>query len=199
MNRRPVTSIALAALAVGCLCGRITSAQDRKPDTVLPVFEVDSGFPTMPDHLLLGGVGGATADSHGNVWVFHRPHTLEEGNATENGYAPAPPVLQFMPTGRYVQGWGGPIKAGPYEWFNRGGLHSSVRRVRVLHGATAPERRWASWYRRARHCGRCRGQRLAHRQWRRRWANLKIHQRRKVSAADRQRRCRRRQQQHRTS
>jgi hypothetical protein len=78
----------------------------------------------MPDHLLLGGVGGATTDSHGNVWVFHRPHTLEEGNATENGYKPAPPVLQFSATGKYIQGWGGPAK-GQYEWFNRGGLHSA--------------------------------------------------------------------------
>ena len=75
--------------------------------------------------MLLGGVGGATADSHGNVWVFHRPHTLEEDNATLNGYAPAPPVLEFSPTGRYLQGWGGPAKSGPYEWFNRGGLYSA--------------------------------------------------------------------------
>jgi DNA-binding beta-propeller fold protein YncE len=92
---------------------------------VLPVFEVDPNFPAMPAHMLLGGVGGATADSHGNVWVFHRPHTLEEDNATLNGYAPAPPVLEFSPTGRYLQGWGGPAKSGPYEWFNRGGLYSA--------------------------------------------------------------------------
>ncbi len=85
MNRHP-TGVALAALAVGCvvgfLYGRTAIAQDQKSDIVLPVFEVDSHFPTMPDHILLGGVGGATADSHGNIWVFHRPHTLEEGNAT---------------------------------------------------------------------------------------------------------------------
>src|SRR5262249_58413313 len=93
--------------------------------SVLPVFEVDPKFPTMPDHLLLGGVGGATADSHGNIWVFHRPHTLEEGNATENGYKPAPPVVEFSAEGKYIQGWGGPIKGGPYEWFNRRGLHSA--------------------------------------------------------------------------
>ena len=71
-----------------------------------------------------GGVGGATADSHGNVWVFHRPHTLEEGNATENGYTPGPPVMEFSETGRYIQGWGGPARDGRYEWFNRGGLFS---------------------------------------------------------------------------
>jgi hypothetical protein len=127
MNRSPIATIALMAVAFACLCGRTATAQDQKPGAtvVLPLFEVDSHFPTMPDHMLLGGVGGATADSHGNVWVFHRPHTLEEGNATENGYAPAPPVLQFSTAGHYIQGWGGPSKEGPYEWFNRGGLHSA--------------------------------------------------------------------------
>jgi len=89
----------------------------------LPVFEVDTHFPTMPDHMLLGGVGGATSDSHGNVWVFQRPHTLEEGNATENGYGAAPPVLEFSAAGRFIRGWGGPGQG--YQWFNRGGLHSA--------------------------------------------------------------------------
>jgi sugar lactone lactonase YvrE len=98
--------------------------QNRTPVAV-PVFEVDPNFPAMPDNMLLGGVGGATADSHGNVWVFHRPHTLEEGNATENGYMPAPPVVEFSPSGKYLQGWGGPSKTGEYQWFNRGGLHSA--------------------------------------------------------------------------
>jgi sugar lactone lactonase YvrE len=127
MRRYLFTGAALAAIALAaCLGGpafeTTAVAQDQKP--VLPIFEVDSHFPTMPDQMLLGGVGGATADSHGNVWVFHRPHTLEEGNATENGYKPAPPVLQFSPTGKYIQGWGGPAK-GQYDWFNRGGLHSA--------------------------------------------------------------------------
>jgi NHL repeat-containing protein len=105
----------------------VVVAQDHPSSSkvTLPVFEVDSRFPTMPDRMLLGGVGGATADSHGNVWVFHRPHTLEEGNATENGYTPAPPVMEFSETGKYLQGWGGPTHDGRYDWFNRGGLFSA--------------------------------------------------------------------------
>ena len=130
MRRHDFAGAALAAGALAAFLGgpafeRTAVAQDQKAGVVLPVFEVDSHFPTMPDHKLLGGVGGATADSHGNVWVFHRPHTLEEGNATENGYMPAPPVVAFSATGRYLQGWGGPAKGGQYEWFNRGGLHSA--------------------------------------------------------------------------
>src|SRR2546428_14040646 len=82
----------------------------------LPVFEVDSRFPIMPERMLLGGVGGATADSHGNIWVFHRPHTLEEDNATLNGDVPAPPGLQVSGSGRYIQGGGGRIK-DQSDWF----------------------------------------------------------------------------------
>jgi len=91
---------------------------------VLPVFEVDPLFPRMPDGMVLGGVAGTTADSHGNVWLFHRPHTLEEGNAHENGYTPAPPVVMFDEKGTYVRSWGGPSPIGEYEWTNRGGLFS---------------------------------------------------------------------------
>jgi sugar lactone lactonase YvrE len=128
MRGHVLAGTAFASVALVGLIGafeRAAVAQNEKPGAVVPMFEVDSHFPAMPDHMLLGGVGGATADSHGNVWVFHRPHTLEEGNATENGYAPAPPVLEFSASGRYVQGWGGPSKTGAYEWTNRGGLHSA--------------------------------------------------------------------------
>ena len=90
----------------------------------VPVFEVDASFPRMPAGMVLGGVGGTVADSHGNVWVFHRPHTLEEGNAHENGYAPAPPVVMFDEKGAYVRGWGGPSPTNAYAWTNRGGLYS---------------------------------------------------------------------------
>src|SRR5947208_3128882 len=130
MGKHLFLATALAALALAAFLGGPVfeggaGAQGQPLATrALPVFEVDAGFPTMPDRTLLGGVGGATADSHGNVWVFHRPHTLEEDNATLNGYVPAPPVLQFSASGRYIQGWGGPAK-GQYEWFNRGGLFSA--------------------------------------------------------------------------
>ncbi len=115
-----------ALLALICSAGLAHGQpQTSSANLVRPVFEVDWHFPIMPDHMLMGGVGGVAADSHGNVWVFQRPHTLEEGNATENGYVPAPPVLEFSATGHFIQGWGGPKKGSPYQWFNRGGLHSA--------------------------------------------------------------------------
>ena len=120
-------SLALLTVLGGPRSDTRVIAQDQKPGSTvtLPIFEVDARFPALPDRMLLGGVGGATADSHGNVWVFHRPHTLEEGNATENGYTPGPPVMEFSETGAYIQGWGGPVRDARYEWFNRGGLFSA--------------------------------------------------------------------------
>ena len=103
----------------------IAQGQKQGPKPVVPLFEVDPGFPKMPERLVMGGVGGVNADSHGNVWVFQRPHTLEDGNSLDNGYKPAPPVLEFDEKGNYIQGWGGSSKTGEYQWTNRGGLHSS--------------------------------------------------------------------------
>src|SRR5262249_46358610 len=125
MRRHVFRGVSFAAVTLMALAGGSPSAVPQKAKPVVPVFEVDPKFPTMPDHRLLGGVGGATADSHSNARVFHRPPTPEEGNATENGYLPAPPVIEFSADGKYVQGWGGPAKGGRYEWFNRGGLHSA--------------------------------------------------------------------------
>lgn len=71
-----------AALAVALVLPVSETAIARaKP--VMPIFEVDHTFPKLPDDMLFGGVGGATADSHGNVWVFHRQHTLEEGTSLD--------------------------------------------------------------------------------------------------------------------
>ena len=89
---------------------------------VLPIFQVDPNFPTMPDHMELGGVGGVNADSHGNVWVFQRPHTIEDGNSMDNGYKIAPPVLEFDERGTYIQGWGGP------SWLRWRCVENSIQR-----------------------------------------------------------------------
>ena len=70
-----VVGVVLVLLFAGARSEQTAIAQGQKP--ALPVFQVDPLFPTLPDHTVLGGVGGVAADSHGNVWVIHRPHTLE--------------------------------------------------------------------------------------------------------------------------
>ena len=127
MRRHIVTGAGAAGVALALTLGQGTTEHvlvAQGQGRVLPVFDVDPHFPKMPDGLVLGGVGGTAADAHGNVWVFHRPHTLEEGNAHDNGYRPAPPVVMFDEKGNYVRGWGGPSETGQYAWTNRGGLLS---------------------------------------------------------------------------
>jgi hypothetical protein len=94
-------------------------AQNRQ----VPIFEPDPLWAqALPNKWATGQVGGVAVDSHDNVWVFHRPATIPEG---ERGASltppasecciPAPSVLEFSPDGRLLQAWG---KPGPgYEWF----------------------------------------------------------------------------------
>ena len=89
----------------------------------VPMFEPDPLWSqALPNKWVTGQVGGVAVDSHDNVWVFHRPATIPEGErgASLNPPAseccsPAPSVLEFAPDGHLIQAWG---KPGPgYEWF----------------------------------------------------------------------------------
>ena len=145
-----LSAVGLAAVLGGFESERAAAAQAQK-SIAMPVFEVDSNFPTMPDKMLLGGVGGATADSHGNVWVFHRPHTLEEGNATENGYGPAPPVVEFSADRQIPPGLGRSVEGRPVSMVQSRRTHLGACRVPVLHQRAAHQWRWPPGQRRARH------------------------------------------------
>jgi DNA-binding beta-propeller fold protein YncE len=100
----------------------VSGAEGQK--AVLPIFEVDYKFPTLPDKMLLGQVSGVAADKHGNIWVINRPHTFEPGEEAENGYKPLPPVVEWDANGKFITAWGGPSPNGEYQWPNRGGLRS---------------------------------------------------------------------------
>lgn len=86
-----------------------------------PVFEVDPLWPKpLPNHWLLGMAIGLWVDEKDHVWIIHRgAATLNDNELalTKNVgecCSAAPPVLEFDPSGRLVQAWGGP---GPgYEW-----------------------------------------------------------------------------------
>ena len=60
--------IGAASLAAALIA--ILGAADG-PKLVLPIFQVDANFPTMPDHMEMGGVGGVNAAWRGRG----RPHS----------------------------------------------------------------------------------------------------------------------------
>ena len=91
----------------------------------IPKFEVDPSWPqTLPDNWIIGTIGGIFVDARDHVWINQRPSSLDarEKRAsttdTVKCCVPAPPVIEFDPAGKVVQGWGDP---GPGNvWGNDG-------------------------------------------------------------------------------
>ena len=84
-----------------------------------PVFKVDPYWPRqMPHGYVFGAIGGVTADSHNNVWIYSRPVqmkvTLSNPPDEVNGIA-APSVVEVGPDGRFLRGWGGPLAMSETE------------------------------------------------------------------------------------
>jgi DNA-binding beta-propeller fold protein YncE len=92
----------------------------------VPLFEPDPLWSqALPNRWVTGQVGGLAVDSHDNLWVFHRPATIPDGEKAASlnppqaeCCIPAPAVLEFDPNGKFVQAWGGPQTglSKDYEW-----------------------------------------------------------------------------------
>ena len=80
---------------------------------LLPRFEVDPAFPSLPAGKLLGDVSSVATDGADHVWVIHRPRTV----AAQQRANALPPVLEFDSSGKLLASWGGPAEG--YEWPER--------------------------------------------------------------------------------
>src|SRR5262249_30149295 len=99
------------AFAVLMMLGwlRVSAAQTHSKSKVeAPHFEVDPSWPKIPNGWTLGQVSTVASDPDGNIWVLHRPRTVQRGKVT------GPPVMEFDQAGNYLRGWGG--KADGYDW-----------------------------------------------------------------------------------
>ena len=117
--------IVLAVLGLAQLVLDTEAAAQAQGAVQAPMFEVDPFWPKpLPNHWLLGASVGVTVDSRDHVFIVHRgAMTLNAGTemsaatsppTAEHCCLPAPPILEFDPTGNLVGHWGGP---GPgYEW-----------------------------------------------------------------------------------
>jgi WD40 repeat protein len=97
-------------------------AQAAANDPMVPWFEVDPYWPKpLPNHWVLAMTIGLSVDNRENVWVFHRPQTLEqkESYATRKEAeccTAAPDVLSFDPQGNLVKSWGREQIRGRHAW-----------------------------------------------------------------------------------
>jgi len=88
----------------------------------VPLFEPDPLWSqALPNKWVTGQVGGLAVDSHDNLWVFHRPGTIPDGEKAASLKPPqaeccfpAPAVLEFDTNGKFLQAWGEP--GAGYEW-----------------------------------------------------------------------------------
>jgi DNA-binding beta-propeller fold protein YncE len=118
--RRMWTCGGTAALVVTVGAILPGNAQTKGPQ--VPLFEPDPLWSqALPHKWVTGQVGGVAVDSHDNVWIFHRPATIPDGEKVASltppqaeCCIPAPAVLEFASTGRFLQAWGGPGQG--YEW-----------------------------------------------------------------------------------
>src|ERR1051326_894317 len=109
-HRKWLASFAWIAvfIAVGLSPRILGQTNGRK----VPVFDVDTTFPNLPNNWVLGNVSKVVVDRHDNVWFIHRPNM--PGLKVPEGKTPAPPVLEFDAAGKFIQAWGGP--AAGYDW-----------------------------------------------------------------------------------
>jgi hypothetical protein len=111
----------LLGLAVGqLLLERPANAQAMAAKEVMvPKFEVDPFWPKpLPNNWRLGQVIGAAVDSHDDVWIVHRPASLDqkESYKTRNEAdccTAAPDVVEFDPKGNVIRSFG---KVEGHDW-----------------------------------------------------------------------------------
>jgi hypothetical protein len=74
----------------------------------VPIFEVDTTWPQLPNNWAISNVSKIAVDRHDNVWIIHRPRTVPAGKTA------APPVIELDAEGKFVRAWGG--EGAGYDW-----------------------------------------------------------------------------------
>src|SRR5689334_6915609 len=114
VERFALTAALLALTTLAPTSGAQSPTAQSPP---VPQYKVDPYWPKqLPDNWLLSEVSGVAVDSRDHVWVLHRPEKFAPTDGpppTSVCCKPAPPVVEFDPDGKVVQGWGG---SDAYKW-----------------------------------------------------------------------------------
>ena len=122
MKRNVYTAVAI--LAFSALLGTGSVLLEKRgvvhaSSVMAPKFEVDPFWPkALPNHWVIGQTIGVSIDSNDNVWIVHRPGSLEPKESyLKNDLAEcciaAPDVLEFDPAGNLLHHWG---RADGHDW-----------------------------------------------------------------------------------
>src|ERR1700722_10084456 len=121
---RKIASCVGLVVALAITSWQVVRSTDKKLAGV-PTFQVDPSWPTIEGNWIFGSIAGITIDpTNDHIWVAQRPGTLDKDKnyaaqtpPKGNCCVPAPPVMEFTPDGKLVQGWGGPGEG--YDWPER--------------------------------------------------------------------------------
>ena len=156
MQRRlGMTIAASAAVAMSWIAFDDVNVAAERPRMVAQAtpgaltFQVDPLWPQpLPNGWVLGSVTGVAVDERDHVWIVHRGAASLTAR-TENGLGtdpptaefccrPAPPVLEFDPSGKVVSSWGGPGEG--YDWpASPGGIAVDAKGMVWIAAAGFPE------------------------------------------------------------
>jgi DNA-binding beta-propeller fold protein YncE len=100
-------------LAVSCSLWVITASAQQGSTLKPPTFQVEPGWPVIPNNWVLGEVSSIAVDARDHIWVLHRPRSIP---ADKRANA-APPVLEFDTSGKLLASWGGDGEG--YDWPER--------------------------------------------------------------------------------
>ena len=125
--------IIFAVGGTGFFCRGAAAQTPQAKGGGVPMFEIDSSWPKVPEKWKLGDVSSIAIDTQGNAWVLHRPRTLKPDQAA----MAAPPIVVFDPEGNSIKAWGG--AGSGYEWVEREhGIHIDYKGFVWLGGNHCP-------------------------------------------------------------
>ncbi|HET9271477.1 MAG TPA: hypothetical protein VFO31_25040, partial [Vicinamibacterales bacterium] len=107
---RHVLGAALVAVAVAATLAAQSPPSPEASARQVPVFEVDTAWPKLPNSWVLGQTPGVAVDRRDHIWVLHRPRTVPEAQRAQA----APPLLEFDADGKFLRAWGGPGQG--FDW-----------------------------------------------------------------------------------
>jgi hypothetical protein len=116
----------LVLLGVYAWIGVPTLAQSQ--NVQVPMFEVDVLWPKpLPNHWVLGQIGGISVDEQDHIWVLNRGSRTLAANFKQLEMNPpwamccasAPAVLEFDQAGNLLRHWGGSPGGPGYEWMDQ--------------------------------------------------------------------------------
>jgi len=117
-----IRTLPLVIVVLGATLQVLNLTMTAQGTRQVPHFEPDPLWSqALPNKWVTGQVGGTAVDSHDNLWVFHRPGTIPDGEKAASltppqaeCCIPAPAVVVFDTNGKFIRAWGAP---GPgYEW-----------------------------------------------------------------------------------